>query len=52
MGREDPFEQGEVLSDINAALKHENIGDKLAYKGCGPANKSTAANVLARLKKT
>ncbi len=50
MGRDDPFEQGEVLRDINAALKHENIGDKLASKGYGPATKSTAADVLARLK--
>ncbi len=50
MGREDPFEQGEVLRDINAALKHENIGDKLAHEGFGPATKSTAADVLARLK--
>ena len=30
MGRDDPFEQGEVLRDINAALKHEDIGDELA----------------------
>ena len=52
MGREDPFEQGEVLKDINAALQHENIGDKLASKGYGPANKSTPADVLARLKNT
>jgi phage shock protein A len=50
MGRDDPFEQGEVLRDINAALKHENIGDKLASKGYGLATKSTAADVLARLK--
>lgn len=50
MGREDPFEQGEVLRDINAALKHENIGDRLADEGYGPATKSTAADVLARLK--
>ena len=50
MSRDDPFEQGEVLRDINAALKHENIGDKLASKGYGPATKSTAADVLARLK--
>ncbi len=50
MNRDDPFEQGEVLRDINAALKHEDIGDKLAETGYGPATKSTAADVLARLK--
>ncbi len=50
MARDDPFEQGEVLRDINAALKHENIGNKLAGEGYGPATKSTAADVLARLK--
>ncbi len=50
MGRDDPFEQGEVLRDINAALKHEDIGDKLADEGYGPTTKSTAADVLARLK--
>ena len=52
MGREDPFEQGEVLRDINAALKHENIESELATKGYGPHAKSTAADVLARLKST
>jgi len=50
MERDDPFEQGEVLRDINAALKHEDIGDKLADEGYGPSTKSTAADVLARLK--
>jgi len=50
MNREDPFEQGEVLREINAGLTHENIGDKLAASGYGPANKSTTADVLARLK--
>jgi len=50
MGREDPFEQGEVLRDINAALNNEDIGDTLAREGYGPATKSTAADVLARLK--
>ena len=50
MGRDDPFEQGEVLHDINAALKHAHIGDKLAGEGYGPATKSTAADVLTRLK--
>ncbi len=50
MGREDPFEQGEVLRDINAALKNEDIADTLASEGYGPATKSTAADVLARLK--
>ena len=41
-----------MARDINAALKHENIGDKLASKGYGPATKSTPDNVLARLKNT
>ncbi len=50
MSREDPFEQGEVLRDINVTLKHEDIGDELAAKGYGPTTKSTAADVLARLK--
>lgn len=50
MGRDDPFEQGKVLSDINAALSHKDIGDQLAAKGYGPATKTTAADVLARLK--
>ncbi|MBL1434831.1 MAG: PspA/IM30 family protein [Rhodobacteraceae bacterium] len=50
MSRDDPFEHGEVLRDINADLKHENIADKLAGEGFGPAIKSTTADVLARLK--
>lgn len=52
MGRDDPFEQGEVLQEINAELHSENIGEKLASNGYGPASKSTAADVLARLKTT
>lgn len=50
MNREDPFEQGEVLQEINADLSHENIGDKLASEGYGPAGKTTATDVLSRLK--
>ena len=50
MGRDDPFEQGEVLQEINAKLNHESIGDKLAENGYGQSTKSTAADVLSRLK--
>ena len=51
MGEDDPFEMGEIMDDINADLSGENIADRMANAGFGPATKSTANDVLARLKK-
>ena len=52
IGRDDPFEHAEILSDINGDLNHDNLGDRMADAGFGPATRATAATVLDRLKTT
>ncbi|MEE9387315.1 MAG: PspA/IM30 family protein [Paracoccaceae bacterium] len=52
MGRDDPFEQGEILREIENGLSSADLGDRLAAQGFGPATKVTAAEVLGRLKTT
>lgn len=48
--RDDPFEQSEILSEIDNGLSHENMADRLAAEGFGASDKTTAADVLNRLK--
>ena len=48
--RDDPFEQGEILREIDADLSGRAIADDLADAGFGPRNRSSAADVLTRLK--
>ena len=50
LGRDDPFEQSQILQDIDADLDHSNIADRLADEGFGKPTKVTASDVLARLK--
>lgn len=50
MGADDPFERSEILRDINRGLNHEDVADRMAAEGIGSSTKSTAADVLARLK--
>ena len=50
LGRDDPFEQTEILTEIDRGLNHDTIADKLADQGFGRALKSTTADVHARLK--
>ena len=49
MQKEDPFEQGEILRQIDSELSHESIQEKLSDAGFGEATKTTAADVLGRL---
>lgn len=49
MSAEDPFEQSEILKDIEAGLSHGTVADDLADAGFGAPTRSTAADVLARL---
>lgn len=51
MGRDDPFEQSEILREIDRDLGHETLSNRLADNGFGPATRTTANDVLARLKK-
>lgn len=50
LGRDDPFEQAEILSEINEGLSHDGVTNRLADAGYGSATRSTADDVLARLK--
>jgi phage shock protein A len=50
LGREDPFEQSEILSEINRDLSHDTLGQRMADQGYGDATRSTGADVLKRLK--
>jgi len=52
LGQDDPFEQGQIMGEIDRDLNHTNIGDQMADAGFGPKGRSTAADVLARLKDT
>jgi phage shock protein A len=50
LGREDPFEQSEILSQINRDLSHDTLSDRMADQGYGDADRTTGADVLKRLK--
>ena len=48
--KDDPFEQSEILREIEGELSNESAADRLAAQGFGPATKSTGSDVLQRLK--
>ncbi|MEO0358890.1 MAG: PspA/IM30 family protein, partial [Pseudomonadota bacterium] len=50
-GSKDPFEFDSILDDINQDLSGENLTDRMAAQGYGAATKSTADDIIARLKK-
>jgi len=50
MSRDDPFEQSEILGEINRDLQNEDVADRLAEAGFGASSKMTAGDVLNRLK--
>lgn len=50
LNEEDPFEASEILQEINTSLTPQNVAERLADAGFGPAQKSRAEDVLARLK--
>lgn len=50
LGKDDPFEQSEILSDINRSLDHSSLGDRMADAGYGSSTRVTASDVLGRLK--
>lgn len=47
---DDPFEQGQILQEIDQGLTGQGIAETLAENGFGPATKSTGAAVLDRLR--
>jgi phage shock protein A len=52
LGQDDPFEQGEILTEIDRELDHRGIGERMSDAGFGPKGRSTAADILAQLKET
>ncbi len=50
LGKDDPLERSEILADINRDLNNDTLTDRMADAGFGAATRSTADDVLARLK--
>ncbi|MEP1537232.1 MAG: PspA/IM30 family protein [Paracoccaceae bacterium] len=50
MGADDPFEKSEILRDIEQGLSHENLEDRMSDAGFGGKTRTTADDILARLK--
>ena len=49
LDKDDPFEQGEILAEIDRGLDHADVGDRMADAGFGAHGRATAADVMARL---
>lgn len=47
---DDPFEQSQILREIDAGLSGVAVAESLAAQGFGPATRATQDDVLARLK--
>lgn len=51
LNKADPVEHSDIMDDLNAGLEPTGITDRLAAEGFGDPTKTTANDVLARLKK-
>ena len=49
MGRDDPFEQNQILAEIDRGLDHTSLDTRMADAGFGPKGRVSASDVLARL---
>lgn len=50
LNKDDPFEQGEILREIDAGLGHTDMADRFGDAGFGPKTRVSADDVLSRLK--
>ena len=50
LSADDPFEQGQILDEIEAGLENRDAADRLGVAGFGAPVKTRGADVLARLK--
>ncbi|MEY1554272.1 PspA/IM30 family protein [Yoonia sp. R2331] len=50
LGKDDPFEQSQIVAEINRDLNQGGIIDRMADAGYGDPTRSTAQDVLNRLK--
>lgn len=48
--QDDPLEQSDALDEIEAGLSHKTTEDRLAAAGFGPKTRTSAEDVLARLR--
>lgn len=49
LGADDPFEQSQILKEIDEGLDHTGLAGRMAEAGFGDSTKTTADDVLARL---
>jgi phage shock protein A len=49
MEQDDPFEQNEILRQIDNGLQNQDVADRLSEAGFGRSSKTTAADILGRL---
>ncbi|WP_299640876.1 PspA/IM30 family protein [uncultured Ruegeria sp.] len=49
MKQDDPFEQSEILREIDAGMDHSNLAARMEEAGYGPKTRATASDVLKRL---
>ena len=50
LGRDDPFEQSQIVAEINNDLSHGTLTDRMSDAGFGDPTRATAQDVLNRLK--
>lgn len=50
LSEDDPFEQAEILAEIDAGLDRSDVAERLGEQGFGDAAKATKSSVLDRLK--
>lgn len=50
LSQDDPFEQSQILQEIDAGLSKTDVTERLAKEGFGPSDKVRAQDVLDRLK--
>lgn len=48
--KDDPFEQSQILKEIDIGLAHGDVADRLSEAGFGTPLKSMAADVMSRIK--
>lgn len=49
MGKDDPFEQSQILAEIDRGLDHSDLDTRMSDAGFGPKTRVTAKDVLSRL---
>ncbi|MGB0797829.1 MAG: PspA/IM30 family protein [Planktomarina sp.] len=52
MGRDDSFEMSAIVTEIDEGLNGDTLTERMAAQGYGPSTKSTAQDILDRLKKS